>query len=70
MKKTFILFSIFSVFAFSIFAQIPAGYYDSAIGLKQAALKTALHLKIMVANVPSYGSGAGSTIAWGANPAP
>jgi len=61
MKRTFILFSIFAVFAFSVFAQIPAGYYDVAIGKKQAELKTALHLKIMVANVPSYGSGAGST---------
>jgi endonuclease I len=61
MKRFLLLISIFPILAFSVFAQIPAGYYDAAIGLKQAELKTALHLKIMVANVPSYGSGAGST---------
>ena len=46
---------------FTVLAQIPTGYYDSAIGKKQAELKTALHLKIKTANVPSYGSGSGST---------
>ena len=61
MKRFSQFFSIFLLFAVSVFAEIPAGYYDSSIGLKQAELKTALHLKIMVANVPSYGSGAGST---------
>lgn len=61
MKKTFLLSSILSFLVVSIFGQIPAGYYDSAIGKKQAELKTALHLKIKTANVPSYGSGTGST---------
>jgi len=61
MKRFLLLFSLFSVLAFSVFAQIPAGYYDTALGKKQAELKTALHLKIRVADVPSYGSGAGST---------
>jgi endonuclease I len=61
MKKTFLSFPILLLLSISIFAQIPAGYYDSAIGKKQAELKTALHLKIKVANVPSYGSGSGST---------
>jgi len=61
MKKTFLSFPIFLLLSISVFAQIPPGYYDSAIGKKQAELKTALHLKIKVANVPSYGSGAGST---------
>jgi len=61
MKKTFLPFLILLVLSFSVLAQIPTGYYDSAIGKKQAELKTALHLKIKVANVPKYGSGAGST---------
>ncbi|MFZ4454688.1 MAG: endonuclease [Bacteroidales bacterium] len=47
--------------SYTVFAQIPTGYYDSAIGKKQAELKTSLHLIIKTANVPSYGSGAGST---------
>ena len=53
--------SLFLLFSIVVTAQIPAGYYDSAIGKKQAELKTALHLIIKTANVPSYGSGAGST---------
>lgn len=61
MKKTFLLSFVLHLLLFSVFAQIPAGYYDNAIGKKQAELKTALHLKIKNANVPSYGSGTGST---------
>lgn len=61
MKKTYLFILFLSIFWISLIAQIPAGYYDSAIGKKQAELKTALHLVIMQANVPSYGSGAGST---------
>ena len=61
MIKNIISLSLFFIFSISVFAQIPAGYYDSAIGKKQAELKTALHLKIKNATVPSYGSGAGST---------
>ena len=60
MKKISI-FSILLFLSFSVLAQIPAGYYDSAIGKKQAELKTALHLIIKTANVPSYGSGTSST---------
>lgn len=62
MKKNFILLSFFLLLlAFAVTAQIPTGYYNSAIGKKQAELKTALHLIIKTANVPSYGSGTGST---------
>ena len=60
MKKNLLL-SAFLILSISFFAQIPSGYYDSAIGKKQAELKTALHLIIMNATPPSYGSGAGST---------
>ena len=63
MRKTFTLFLV-SLFIFSIHAQIPAGYYDAAVGKKQAELKTSLHLIIKNATPPSYGSGASST--WGA----
>jgi endonuclease I len=61
MKRTITFISALYLLTISIFAQIPAGYYDSAIGKMKAELKTALHLKIKNANVPSYGSGAGST---------
>lgn len=60
MKKISI-FSILLFLSFSVLAQIPTGYYNSAIGKKQAELKTALHLIIKTANVPSYGSGSSST---------
>jgi len=59
-KKT-IFFQFFFLFVFSLAAQIPSGYYNSAIGKKRAELKTALHLIIKNANVPDYGSGTGST---------
>lgn len=59
--KRILLFQFYLLLAISLIAQIPIDYYDSAIGKKQAELKTALHLKIKTANVPSYGSGAGST---------
>ena len=61
MKKTFIVNCILFLLPIFVFAQIPTGYYDSAIGKKQAELKTALHLIVMNATPPSYGSGAGST---------
>ena len=61
MKRSYFLYFCLFFLSFSFFAQIPVGYYDSAIGKKQAELKTALHLIIKTANVPSYGSGAGST---------
>ena len=64
MKKSLLLLPFFIFLSFAVFAQIPAGYYDAAIGKKQAELKTALHLIIMKATPPSYGSGASST--WGA----
>jgi endonuclease I len=60
MKRLF-FFQLYMLLVFTVLAQIPTGYYDSAIGKKQAELKTALHLKIKTANVPSYGSGSGST---------
>ncbi len=66
MKKSILLFSFHFVLVLSIFAQIPSGYYDPVIGKKQAELKTALHLIVMKATPPSYGSGASST--WGAFP--
>lgn len=43
------------------FATIPPGYYQAANGKKKAALKSALHEIIRVANVLSYGSGSGHT---------
>ena len=61
MRKHFLFISIFLFQSISFFAQIPTGYYDSAIGKKQAELKTALHLIVMKATPPSYGSGVGST---------
>ena len=43
MKKYF-LFLLIGIFAsFSLFAQIPAGYYDAADGKSEAELKTAMH---------------------------
>ena len=60
MKKIF-LFSLSIFITLSLIAQIPSGYYETAVGKKQAELKTALHLIIKTANVPSYGSGANST---------
>ncbi|WP_321518003.1 endonuclease [uncultured Bacteroides sp.] len=44
-----------------LIAQVPSGYYSSAVGKKKAELKTALHSIIMNAKVLNYGSGAGST---------
>lgn len=61
MKKTLLINWIFFLFPVFVLAQIPTGYYDSAIGKKQAELKTALHLIVKNATPPSYGSGAGST---------
>ncbi|MDD2797944.1 MAG: endonuclease [Bacteroidales bacterium] len=61
MRRLSTLLLLLILFSITIFAQIPSGYYTSAIGKKQAELKTALHLIIKTANVPSYGSGAGST---------
>ncbi len=61
LKKTSLVLSIQLLVFLTVFGQIPAGYYDSAVGKKQAELKTALHLIIKNATTPSYGSGAGST---------
>jgi len=44
-----------------LMAQIPSGYYTSAVGKKKAELKTALHSIIMNATVLNYGSGDGKT---------
>ena len=44
MKRNLIFFLLFSVFTLA--AQIPAGYYDAAVGKTEAALKTALFGKI------------------------
>lgn len=61
MKKQFLLQLFLLFLSVTLLAQVPAGYYNSAIGKKQAELKTALHLIIKTANVPSYGSGTNST---------
>jgi len=61
MKKNLLLFNFLFLCFLISFAQIPAGYYNSALGKKQAELKTALHLIIKNAKVPSYGSGSNST---------
>jgi endonuclease I len=53
MKK--IIISIyFFILCFGVFAQIPAGYYNSAAGLTGIALKTALHNIIKGHTVISY----------------
>ena len=59
--RKFLLLSFQIFLTVSLLAQIPAGYYNSANGKKQAELKTALHLIIKTANVPSYGSGTNSS---------
>ncbi|HRZ96587.1 MAG TPA: endonuclease [Paludibacter sp.] len=41
--KRIFLSIAFLIFILNLFAQIPAGYYDVAVGKKDAALKTALH---------------------------
>ena len=52
MKQIFFIFLI--LFSTQLFAQIPSGYYDSAIGLEGDALKSALHDIIDNHNEPSY----------------
>ncbi|WP_455498193.1 endonuclease [Coprobacter sp.] len=59
--KAKISFLFFLGISLQLWAQIPDGYYDSAVGKKKAELKTALHLIIKHANVLDYGSGAGKT---------
>lgn len=63
MKKFFSLLFVLNVFAVSIFAAIPAGYYNSTEGKKDAALKTELHNIICqdTTHYLSYGSGKGKT---------
>lgn len=53
MKKILLLTFALSLLT-NIFAQIPSGYYDSAIGLEGDALKSALHDIIDNHNEPSY----------------
>ncbi len=54
MKRLFTL-TVFSVLLqLSLWAQIPAGYYDSAAGLNGASLKTALFAIVQNPNVTSY----------------
>ena len=52
MKRNLIFILLFSVFTLS--AQIPAGYYDAAVGKTEAALKTALFGKIGSHTALSY----------------
>jgi len=47
--------------AVSLWAEIPAGYYDTTQGKNQGELKTALYEIIRYADVLNYGSGAGAT---------
>lgn len=61
MKKILFFTTFIWILGISIFAQIPDGYYNTAIGKKKAELKNALHLKIKVATVLGYGSGSGKT---------
>jgi len=53
--KTTLLSILLSISLFS-FAQIPAGYYDDAIGLREDAMKLALHNIIKAHTVVSYSS--------------
>ena len=53
MKKILLLIFALSLLT-NVFAQIPSGYYDSAIGLEGDALKSALHDIIDNHNEPSY----------------
>ena len=59
--KIKISFLLFLGISLQLGAQIPDGYYDSALGKKKAELKTALHKIIGKADVLDYGSGAGKT---------
>lgn len=59
--KIKISFLLFLGISLQLWAQIPDGYYDSALGKKKAELKTALHKIIGKADVLDYGSGAGKT---------
>jgi endonuclease I len=55
MKLKYILF-YFSISGFTIFAQIPPGYYNAANGLSGGALQTALHNIIKNHTVVPYGN--------------
>lgn len=61
MKKIFLLSSILSFLAVSIFATVPAGYYYFAKNKKKAELKTALHTYCAPMKELNYGSGPGFT---------
>jgi endonuclease I len=54
MKKTILILSIFSLLALSLYAQIPAGYYDGTEGLYGEQLKAVLHNIIDAHDEPSY----------------
>ncbi len=43
MRNKILVIGLFLSISFSSYAQIPAGYYDSAAGLNETALKNALH---------------------------
>ncbi|MBE0638352.1 MAG: endonuclease [Bacteroidales bacterium] len=53
MKKTILLLSFIGL-GFGIYAQIPNGYYDSALGLNSNELQEALHLIIKDHNASTY----------------
>lgn len=56
-KNIYSLWLLILLTSFSLFGQIPAGYYDTATGKSGAALKTALFNKIKGHSVQSYTPG-------------
>lgn len=63
MNKNLFLCTLFCVFSISIFAEIPAGFYNTTEGKKAAKLKTELHNIICqdTSQYLGYGSGKGKT---------
>lgn len=60
MLKKLLTYS-FLLLTISVWAAIPAGYYDTTDGKNKGELKTALYQIVGYANVLNYGSGAGYT---------
>lgn len=60
-KRLFAACLVSALTVFGLFAEIPAGYYYKADGLKQKELKTALGQIVANGRFLSYGGGAGST---------